>query len=992
MGARGILVIVLLVSAALRVEIARRGGQFYWPDESRYSAVRRAADALVNGDGAAFAEQMVSTSDHVLFRFIALVPALLERGWTPPAVAPPWLAAVYFGLFGVGAILMVWLIVRRVTHDEAAATWSAVCYAGLGSAFLFARHYFPYDAGLFLLLLGAWLGLRARSFGGCWCAGVVVGCGYLTYNAYWNVGGLILVALAFWQTACLSDLWRRAAALGLGLITPILAVYGGAALLGYNLLEHARSFSHTVVQGDFGRGWWFILSYFAAVDGAYALWLLVLAVAGVVWALIRNEWRYAVWLGLGLVLAAEIIVLSDVIPRFAVAGRMVKPLMLFVAVAAGTTLARLLAGRKLGWTIAAALVTAGLAAQSIRPVMTLVFPENFRRQAERLAAEVRTDDPSAVLQLYYAGFMHRPKFLEELPPHEVLAQARHPHQFVPYLFEGYAEDARAQFQAHDFSMRLVRLRSATQQPPAAAVAPYPGVLELELELPTPRPVGQVEPLLVTGEAGRGDLLSLAYLDEERVQLVADHWGWGDRRSEPFVVSSQGPHHLLISSGALLPPPEDAWMEQHPALRPLTGRLVVEWNSEVVARLDLPFYAVTLDRVFLGQNAIGGSTAKADFTGEVRWHRWLNPRLVATPGWGLDVPERKHGGWGSPSGPQQAVLQLEPSGWPVGQGRVLARVQRGFDQLDLRARREPGGVRYSLWRAYSLWTDLEQLAESEVLPLRPEVQVLISAGLATPPESEVPVEESLRARWLGQNTVVIVDDQVVFDSPVSHTGLDMAVTLAGVPDLPTRWSWAGEPMPIEGQPDSGHGQLIRTAPIPLEVFSPIAGLTTGQATWGSCRVAPADRVELTLKLPQTRPRSSEPLLVAGRTGAADALFLTYEEDGRLRIGHDHWGAALVLSEPFEARPADEHHVVISLAEEAAVSDVPRRTGLVTVTWNGQRVLEAPARPVYQVRPHELAVGLNLVGIGTCGVQFSGRVLQAHVSTDDVPERDEPATVR
>lgn len=57
--------------------------------------------------------------------------------------------------------------------------------------------------------------------------------------------------------------------------------------------------------------------------------------------------------------------------------------------------------------------------------------------------------------------------------------------------------------------------------------------------------------------------------------------------------------------------------------------------------------------------------------------------------------------------------------------------------------------------------------------------------------------------------------------------------------------------------------------------------------------------------------AEPLLSAGPAGMGDLLYLRHEGDGRLRIGHDHWGSGALLSEPFVHDAARRLELIIAM---------------------------------------------------------------------------------
>ena len=172
--------LVLLISLGLRVWLALSGGQAFWPDESRYGLARNAADELAHRHWRPAFEMLLGGADHVLFRWVGLPVAFLENyiGGQHPA-----LAACYFGLFSVGSIWMVWAVARRAGASEAGALWAAVFAASSNSLFLYTRHYFPYDASLFAMLVGLWLAVGPWSpRRGPFLAGICASLGFLTYN------------------------------------------------------------------------------------------------------------------------------------------------------------------------------------------------------------------------------------------------------------------------------------------------------------------------------------------------------------------------------------------------------------------------------------------------------------------------------------------------------------------------------------------------------------------------------------------------------------------------------------------------------------------------------------------------------------------------------------------------------------------------------------------------------------------------------------------
>lgn len=981
------LILILLASAIVRIVLAYQGGQYYWPDEQRYGIARDALQSAFAGDWDDVKRRMLGTSDHLFFRYISLLPALLDR-WFVPANAPsPPFAAACLSLFGVGTVLLVWLIMRDALRDEAAATWGALFYAGCVTAFFFSRHYFPYDTALCLLLAGWWWGRRGDTAARDWATGLLVGLGYLTYNAYWNVGAVILLFHVLRAPLGWPGLLRRGCCTFAGLVTPVLALFGTAWLLGFDLLAHAQDFSRTVTQGDFGRGWWLILSYFAAAERGYLVLLLGVIVSGLLAALRHREplpgWSWAL---MGAVLAAEMVLLSDVIERFALSGRMVKPLMIFAALVAGATAARLTRARPMWMRIALASVAVVLAGTNFATPLRLRFPSEFKREAQAIGAQVLTDEPDALLQLYYTDFMHRPNFIPTFPPHIELLRRMHPVQYRPYQFEGYDEAMRAAFCANDFAMRLVRVTEAVSWHADASqlgtdLAAATGALEIELQLPAARPVGQVEPLVVAGIPGAADLVSVRYADAEQIEIMVDHWGWGLVRSQPFAVPDKPArtHRVVLSAGAWLPQPDLPAMRADPDLTLLTERVIVSWNGRTVLNEKIPVNHVPLSQVVVGSNFIGGTTSGLAFTGKIIRVQRVDPRWVMRRDWAVEAPEwEPAGGWAEEPGPLDVRFKFDPALaiGPIDRLPVFS-ARRGPYQLEATMRCSEHGV------SFTLWHQGEAIADSPLMPLAAgEHRMQLWIPLLMPATEQVEPNERVLAAWAGGNFVMQLDGRVVLQAAVP-------AAMATMPELGKAKAPLTSARIVLGRESPQGGQARHRAfPGPFEHVAPAsrAGSALLQAMWAGrifgTQLAPdaVGPLRLWVKFPRERRAGAEPLLTTGRTGQADIVFVAYEPDGRIRIGHDHWGWALLRSTPVALDRKQEHVIDLSLGPlyprqftpwAETTPDGSSRKCRVYVAIDGVPVLSADSE-YYFSAPAELSVGGSYVGASTAEPSFTGEI--------------------
>lgn len=117
---------------------------------------------------------------------------------------------------------------------------------------------------------------------------------------------------------------------------------------------------------------------------------------------------------------------------------------------------------------------------------------------------------------------------------------------------------------------------------------------------------RVEPLLCSGEPGKGDLVYIKYVDSNTVVLGYDHWGVGGFETEPLTIDSTSAQHIGIDYGALDP----SGSKRNP------DRVIFRLNGRVVADKLAGFHECSPDTVVIGLNAIGASTATVVFSGVV----------------------------------------------------------------------------------------------------------------------------------------------------------------------------------------------------------------------------------------------------------------------------------------------------------------------------------------------------------------------------------------
>jgi hypothetical protein len=161
-------------------------------------------------------------------------------------------------------------------------------------------------------------------------------------------------------------------------------------------------------------------------------------------------------------------------------------------------------------------------------------------------------------------------------------------------------------------------------------------------------------------------------------------------------------------------------------------------------------------------------------------------------------------------------------------------------------------------------------------------------------------------------------------------------------LPSRWSGSA-------LTPAGSGRAVRKAP--------------------SAIVLPG-RIRIRFRLPPAGAPGGDPLLSAGRTGAADSVYLRGVGKGRYVLGLDHWGVGSVESAPLAISPGDTHTLVIEMGSLFTAQQIPPTT--LRLVLDRQVVLSAEMS-LYRVVPGEIVVGRNPLGMSTSQPEFRGEII-------------------
>lgn len=461
-----------------------------------------------------------------------------------------------------------------------------------------------------------------------------------------------------------------------------------------------------------------------------------------------------------------------------------------------------------------------------------------------------------------------------------------------------------------------------------------GPLELELTFPT-HATGSVDPLLSTGNlGGTGDIVTVKYLDDHHIQLGYFHIGAGGPTSEPIAIDYAQPHRVAIKLGSLYPP------RQHPMFAALSDaqyarlnrQLEISIDGRVALRRAVDVYPSNAGGVLIGENRAASDVSRRHFEGKITAERRLPiPQLPA--------PE-----------PLRGAVELHVQFPTNAAGTTLPLVSTGHTGAgDLIAVQMLAGGKIKF--LHDSWGYVPFVSDPITLAPQSEHIVTVATGALHTGISEPGSDAASRLSiWLDGHPVVdeprpfspTTADEVEFGYNALHASTSVAAF-------------------------SGEVLSTRSLPPPLHPAAP--------AVWGAVR--------LNVHFPSDVPGRSEPLVVTGTTGAADLIYVVYEDAGHIRIGHEHWGAAAVLSPPLAIDYARPHNVEISMgsvlppegnaAWNGRSSDIQRALRqTVSVRLDGQEVF-TERKETFAPWHGRAAIGRNDVSASSCAREFTGEIL-------------------
>ncbi len=444
----------------------------------------------------------------------------------------------------------------------------------------------------------------------------------------------------------------------------------------------------------------------------------------------------------------------------------------------------------------------------------------------------------------------------------------------------------------------------------------------------------VEPLVVTGQ-GR-DALLIKYLSKDTAQVVFDHTGQGGPSSAPFRLVSGRAYEFVVQMGSLFPPRDHPYLagSSDELVEALHHTVLVSVNGHVLLDAGSDFYPSRPSEVHVGSNPLGLDSALR-FSGEIV--------SIGRTGLAAVGPGRKS----EAGGPVRLTLRLpaftaprrEPliSTGPIGAGDLIY-----VDYLG------PHEIRFGHddWGGGAVTTPPVTYD-----PSSPQVLEIDYPSLHPALAPEPPAAALLTLRFNGRLLWRVA--RPTHPSSVLETCFGFnRVGASAVKPLFT-------------------GEIVRVERLPptRPRLEPVQ--------------AGAGRLLLEVLLPWDRLQRSEPLLVSGKPGAGDLVYVHYTDDQHVQFGLDHWLVGGPLSPPVAVDYARLQSITISTGalyppvEAAAWGPAPaaqrqaaRQT--LTIMINDRVVLSCPLIP-YDAAAGEIYVGRNPIGGSSCDPVFTGAIL-------------------
>jgi hypothetical protein len=453
-----------------------------------------------------------------------------------------------------------------------------------------------------------------------------------------------------------------------------------------------------------------------------------------------------------------------------------------------------------------------------------------------------------------------------------------------------------------------------------------GPLRLEVKF-SPAPVtGRSETLLSMADGA--DKLYVIQPDKDHVQFRFFHLGAGGPTSDAAAIDPTRIHDLNLDLGALYPPADNsAFSRWSPSLiDAVHRRLVVRLDDRTVLDRSVAFYPNDYYHTFVGAKG-PNEAGEVGFTGTV-----LSARREAFP-----LPEDV--ARVSPAGPTRITLRF-PEFRAIYGEPLISTGRSGEGDLVYVTYLGPGLVRFG----HDCWNYGPAETTSVSFDAAKEQTVDVDMGSLTPGQPDL-IEGKTRFQLRFNGRLIASANRPFHPSePV-----DVVFGYNAIGASTASASFTGPTFRVSTSP-----------PFPVP-----PSIVTGRGP-----------VHLWVKFPLNKTGEREPLLVTGKKGAGDTVYVVYDDDSHASFGYDHAGKG-AQGGTAVIDYGVTHELVIATGSLGSPS--ASAGDRVRLSCDGETVLDSSCAS-FPAASGDIAIGLNTIGDPVCGPKFSGIVSMSTQSPD------------
>ncbi|MDX2187411.1 MAG: hypothetical protein SFV32_10800 [Opitutaceae bacterium] len=441
-----------------------------------------------------------------------------------------------------------------------------------------------------------------------------------------------------------------------------------------------------------------------------------------------------------------------------------------------------------------------------------------------------------------------------------------------------------------------------------------GPVVLTLKFPQDKQ-GRFEPILMTGWEFYSDQLFVHYIDSKHIQFGFDHLSRGTKITPAIEIDYQKEHVLLVEMGSLYPPDAHPFFTgvSETSRSEVRNTLRLVFNGVVIHDSLQQFYDAAPESLRIGSTCYPKAYGTR-FSGEVVQVQRRGVQFAR------EVPEDG----------EVLAFQISVAGNRPGIAEPLVSLGNSFDSDTFYLRHVGEGlIRFgynhdgvSQWEGPIIPVNYSQPLDMEVT--MPGLVSGLEEGSGSTLGGRLVVRVNQRVIWLGQ---------VAF-FPSANSGVVTGRAINNSKDFPS--DFLGAIGKVSSLRKSSGGVRNSNSLAVALLFQPAVG-------------------------------KREPLVVWGRTGAADILFVEFLADNKLRLGVDHWGVGVTQSPEISYNPAEVQTLDIS----RKASSVPGER-LFELTMNGVPSWTFTGK-FHETDEKDLDIAINRIGASTCSDTFSGTVV-------------------